>query len=87
MYVGYTDASITRKTVQGATHGLQGPTLRAEVGDMIEILFYNRLSENYASMHSMGLSYTKANEGSLYPNNSAPLSQQNSPLGDHVPPS
>lgn len=54
---------------------------------MIEILFYNRLSEIYASMHSMGLSYTKANEGSLYPNNSAPLSQQNSPLDEHVPPS
>jgi manganese oxidase len=29
--------------------------LRGEVGDMIEILFVNRLSENYATMHSMGL--------------------------------
>lgn len=34
---------------------------------MIQILFCNKLANNYASMHSMGLSYSKEFEGSLYP--------------------
>lgn len=37
-----------------------------EVGDLVEILFVNRLSTHYASMHSMGLSYIKENEGGVY---------------------
>lgn len=68
VYRGYTDASFSQKSPQPAWQGVQGPTIRSEVGDMIEILFLNRLSKNYASIHSMGLSYNKDNEGSLYPN-------------------
>lgn len=53
-YVGYQDQNFTQKTPLPAFHGLQGPTLRAEVGDMIQILFTNKLnqSQKYASMHS-----------------------------------
>jgi manganese oxidase len=65
---GCIEASFTQRTPQPPTQGIQGPTLRAEVGDMIEILFDNKLLNNYASMHSMGLAYSKQNEGSLYPN-------------------
>ena len=66
VYRGYTDASFVEKTEEPAWQGLQGPTIRAEVGDMVEILFTNKMSTHYASMHSMGLSYSKANEGSIY---------------------
>lgn len=72
VYRGYTDATFTTPVPQPAWQGVQGPTLRSEVGDMIEILFVNRLQQNYASMHSMGLAYSKDNEGSLYPNNTSP---------------
>src|SRR6266536_3906813 len=61
VYRGYTDATFTKLSSQPPWQGLLGPTLRAEVGDMIEILFVNRLSSNYATMHSMGLQYSKDN--------------------------
>lgn len=81
VYRGYTDGSFTTKTPQPEWQGLQGPTLRAEVGDMVEILFLNRLSHNYASIHSMGLVYSKGSEGAVYPSGTS----SNSP-GDAVPP-
>lgn len=86
LYRGYTDDTFTNYTEQPAWQGTQGPTLRAEVGDMIEILFVNKLSKNYATMHSMGLAYTKYSEGADYPNNTAP--GQNVVLAEsaHVPP-
>jgi FtsP/CotA-like multicopper oxidase with cupredoxin domain len=86
LYREYTDASFTKLSTQPPWQGLMGPTLRAEVGDMIEILFVNRLPNNYATMHSMGLQYSKDNEGSLYPNNTMP--GQASPVapGDTVAP-
>jgi hypothetical protein len=56
------------------------------VGDLVEIMFVNRLSENYASMHSMGLSYTKYDEGSVYSNNTSPDQQVNLPDAEAVPP-
>jgi len=57
LYRGYTDASFNNYTQQPETIGVQGPMLRAEVSDMVQILFRNSLTNNYASMHSMGLSY------------------------------
>ena len=87
VYRGYTDVTFATRTPQPATQGIQGPTLRAEVGDMIEILFINKLPQNYASMHSMGLAYSKLNEGSLYPNYTASVKvDQIAPVGDAVPP-
>jgi len=46
---------------------LIGPILRAEVGDVIKILFLNNLTNHYATMHSMGLTYQKSSEGADYP--------------------
>ncbi|CAD0081755.1 unnamed protein product [Aureobasidium vineae] len=68
VYKGYTDNSFTNQTEQPAHNGINGPILRGEVGDMIQIMFVNNLSNHYASMHSMGLYYGKQYEGSLYPN-------------------
>ena len=57
IYKGYTDETFTVPTEQAPTNGINGPTLRAEVNDMIQILFVNKLPDHYASMHSMGLYY------------------------------
>lgn len=86
LYRGYTDATFSTLLPQPPWQGVQGPTLRSEVGDMIEILFVNRLSSNYASIHSMGLAYTKENEGSVYPNNTVPGQESHPAPGDAVPP-
>lgn len=87
IYRGYTDATFNKLSPQPPTQGINGPTLRAEVGDMIEILFVNRLPQQYASMHSMGLSYTKDNEGSIYPDSTTPVNvDQATPIGSAVPP-
>jgi len=72
LYRGYTDSTFRTLLEVPSWQGTLGPTIRSEVGDMIEILFVNKLTENYATMHSMGLAYTKTNEGADYPNNTSP---------------
>ncbi|KAG9585512.1 Cupredoxin, partial [Aureobasidium melanogenum] len=68
VYKGYTDMTFTTPTEQPAHNGINGPILRGEVGDMVQIMFINSMTDHYASMHSMGLYYGKQYEGSLYPN-------------------
>ncbi|RMZ00944.1 hypothetical protein D0860_07799 [Hortaea werneckii] len=87
LYRGYTDASFTELTEQPPWQGTQGPTIRSEVGDLVEIMFLNRLSRNYATVHSMGLTYVKADGGATYANVTDP--GRNITLGeaDAVPPS
>lgn len=86
LYRGYTDSTFSKYTSQPPWQGVQGPTLRAEVGDLIEIMFVNQLSRNFATMHPMGLSYTKYDEGSDYPNNTAPGENVVLPETGAVPP-
>lgn len=86
LYRGYTDSSFTTRTQQPPWQGTQGPTIRSEVGDMVQILFCNMLTENYATMHSMGLAYNKYNEGSDYPGNPMPGQNSTLPPGGAVSP-
>ncbi|KZM24232.1 uncharacterized protein EKO05_0005797 [Ascochyta rabiei] len=86
LYRGYTDASFSEIAPQPEFQGTQGPTIRAEVGDLIEILFVNRLKHHYATMHSMGLAYTKPYEGSDYPNNTMPGVNVTLPIANYGPP-
>lgn len=86
LYRGYTDSSFTQRTPQPPWQGTQGPTLRAEVGDLIEIMFVNKLTAAYATMHSMGLHYTKRSEGSNYANNTVPGQNVVLPESESVPP-
>ena len=85
VYRGYTDETFSTPSERADTEGINGPILRAEVDDMIQILFVNNLPNHYASMHAMGLYYGKQYEGSLYPNTttgeSPPVQEQ-----DAVPP-
>lgn len=86
LYRGYTDSTFSTRSEQPAWQGTQGPTIRSEVGDLIEIMFVNNLTANYATIHSMGLAYTKGNEGSDYPIDSRPGQNQTIPGSDAVPP-
>lgn len=85
IYKGYTDSSFKTPTEQPPTNGINGPVLRAEVGDMVQIYFVNKLSTNYANLHSMGLAYSKTYEGALYPNTTTGQSP-NVQEQDAVPP-
>ncbi|KAK0343622.1 hypothetical protein LTR02_017382 [Friedmanniomyces endolithicus] len=87
LYRGYTNDSFTTYTQQPPWQGTQGPTIRAEVGDLVEILFVNKLTNCYATMHSMGLMYTKYNgEGADYPNNIVPGANVVQDPSNAVPP-
>ena len=68
LFKGYTDDTYTTLTEQPDWLGFQGPLIKAEVGDLIEVMVYNDLkAENHAiSMHSMGLHYSPESEGSDY---------------------
>ncbi|KAK9320601.1 Cupredoxin [Lipomyces orientalis] len=80
LFKGYTDATFTEYSEQPPSAGFQGPILRAEVNDMIEILLINKMPDFYVSLHSMGLFYLKSSEGSLYPDG-GPI-----PKGNVIPP-
>lgn len=87
LYRGYTDATFQQKTEQPPWIGVQGPLMRAEVGDMIEILLYNNFTNDSVSMHSMGLFYQKTSEGSdYYTITNSTTGQAVQYVGDAIPP-
>ena len=64
----YTDATFTRlqpKDARWEHTGLLGPTIRAEVGDTIKVVFRNNASRPY-SIHPHGVRYAKSSEGAPY---------------------
>src|SRR5580692_12616734 len=68
VYREYTDGTFaTRKPrlPQDEYLGLLGPTLRAEVGDTLKVVFKNNASHPY-SMHPHGVFYEKDSEGAPY---------------------
>ena len=82
LYREYTDATFTReKPVTNDTlHlGVLGPFIRAEVGDLVEVVFKNMASRPY-SIHAQGLKYNKISEGMRYKDGSSSSS------GDSVQP-
>lgn len=69
----YTDDSFRTLKLRssGWEHlGILGPLIRAEVGDTIRVVFLNR-THILCNLHPHGLSYDKANEGSLYEDGTA----------------
>jgi FtsP/CotA-like multicopper oxidase with cupredoxin domain len=68
LYREYTDATFTKLVPRTAANehlGFLGPTLHAEVGDTIRVVFRNN-TRYPASMHPHGVFYDKASEGALY---------------------
>ncbi|HEU5059194.1 MAG TPA: multicopper oxidase domain-containing protein [Kofleriaceae bacterium] len=73
LYRAYTDESFTIPvdvTPESRHLGALGPTLYAEVGDTIEVVFRNDTPWP-ANMHPHGVSYDKANEGAPYDDGTA----------------
>jgi FtsP/CotA-like multicopper oxidase with cupredoxin domain len=66
LYVEYTDSTFTAikaRTSEEQYLGLLGPAIRAEVGDTIDIFYFNNTTVP-TSMHPHGVSYLKSSEGS-----------------------
>jgi FtsP/CotA-like multicopper oxidase with cupredoxin domain len=69
VYREYTDGTFTTLKPRGpewAHLGLLGPVIRAEVGDHLVVVLKNNTLVSL-SLHPHGVFYTKANEGSRYP--------------------
>ncbi|KAL4440358.1 hypothetical protein ABPG75_003359 [Micractinium tetrahymenae] len=64
-YIEYTDDTFSTEKEGDPTLGLLGPTIRAEVGDTIEVVFKNSLAFP-ATIHPHGVAYLKNSEGSPY---------------------
>ncbi len=83
MYREYTDSTFTIKVPRGPEDehlGLMGPFIRAEVGDIVKVVFKNKASIPY-SIHPQGLSYTKGNEGAEYQDGSSQRGDNSVPPG------
>ena len=68
IYREYTDATFTTlkpHPPQWEHLGILGPLIRAEVGDIVKVVFKNN-TKIFCSMHPHGLAYAKESEGALY---------------------
>jgi FtsP/CotA-like multicopper oxidase with cupredoxin domain len=65
LYREYTDGTFAHLKPAPAYLGASGPTIHAEVGDVIKIVFRNHGTHPY-SVHPHGVFYEKASEGSMY---------------------
>ena len=65
LYREYTNAKFTRQVAPEPSLGMLGPTLRAETGDTIVVVFKNMaMSSNRSfSVHPHGVQYNKSAEG------------------------
>ena len=82
-FVEYTDHTFTVRKPRGPEDehlGILGPTIRAEVGDTIQVTFQNHAPDGYVfSMHPHGVKYAKPHEGAYYVDGT-------DMTGDHVAP-
>ena len=68
IYQEYTDATfktLKPRPPQWEHLGILGPLIRAEVGDVIQVVFKNN-TKIFCSMHPHGLAYAKESEGAVY---------------------
>lgn len=65
IYEQYTDASFSTKVPKPKHLGFLGPVIRAEVNDIIEVVFMNNARFNF-SIQPHGVFFDKSNEGALY---------------------
>ncbi|XP_074612928.1 hephaestin-like protein isoform X1 [Acropora palmata] len=73
VYREYTDSTFTKQKQRSKDEeylGILGPLIKAEMGDIIEVVFKNLASRQY-SIHPHGLFYRKQDEGSQYKDSTA----------------
>uniref|UniRef100_A0A452RR96 Plastocyanin-like domain-containing protein n=1 Tax=Ursus americanus TaxID=9643 RepID=A0A452RR96_URSAM len=68
LYFQYTNDTFQTLIGKPSWLGFLGPIIKAETGDMVYVHVKNFASRMY-SFHPHGLTYTKENEGALYPDN------------------
>jgi FtsP/CotA-like multicopper oxidase with cupredoxin domain len=84
VYREYTDASfgtLKARPPEWEHLGILGPLIRAEVGDVIRVVFRNN-TKFFCTMHPHGLAYAKESEGAMYGDGISAEQKQ----GDAVPP-
>ncbi|XP_008586665.1 PREDICTED: ceruloplasmin-like [Galeopterus variegatus] len=81
LYFQYTDNTFQTIIKKPSWLGFLGPIIKAETGDVIYVHVKNFASRPY-SLHPHGLTYSKENEGALYPDNTTGLQKED----DHVEP-
>ncbi|CAK6441526.1 unnamed protein product [Pipistrellus nathusii] len=81
LYFQYTDGTFQKLIKKPLWLGFLGPIIKAETGDYVYVHVKNFASRMY-SFHPHGLTYTKENEGALYPDNTTGLQKKD----DHLEP-
>ncbi|KAM5203194.1 coagulation factor V [Hipposideros larvatus] len=66
------DANFQQEKPQSRNSGLLGPTLYAEVGDIMRVHFKNK-ADKPLSIHPQGIKYNKFSEGASYPDHTCPM--------------
>ena len=61
-YFEYSDVTFTKEILKRPVLGILGPTLHAEVGDTLEVTYFNNASRTL-SLHPHGVFYLKDGEG------------------------
>lgn len=64
-YFQYTDATFSKRVYKQPLLGILGPTLHAEVGDTVEVTYFNNATHVF-SLHPHGVFYLKDAEGAIY---------------------
>ncbi|NWQ80692.1 CERU protein, partial [Columbina picui] len=75
VYTQYTNHLYDVAVDKPSWLGFLGPIIKGEVGDSIIIHLKNFASRNY-TLHPHGVTYTKENEGALYPDNTVGLQKR-----------
>lgn len=78
-FVEYTDDTFTVIKPRGAEWehlGILGPVIRANVGDIIRVVFRNKTKDMTTSMHPHGVFYKKDSEGAHYHDGKAEKDKQ-----------
>uniref|UniRef100_A0A8D2JSC3 Coagulation factor V n=1 Tax=Sciurus vulgaris TaxID=55149 RepID=A0A8D2JSC3_SCIVU len=68
------EANFKKEKPQSSISGLLGPTLYAEVGDIMKVHFKNK-ADKPLSIHPQGVKYSKFSEGASYPDHTFPEEQ------------
>ncbi|XP_059889700.1 coagulation factor V isoform X3 [Delphinus delphis] len=66
------EAYFQKEKPRSTTSGLLGPTLYAEVGDIMKVHFKNK-ADKPLSIHPQGIKYSKFSEGASYPDHTFPV--------------
>ncbi|XP_067656246.1 hephaestin-like protein [Haliotis asinina] len=64
-YTGYMFDQEKARDASETHLGFLGPVIRAEVGDLVKVVFYNKATRHY-SIHPHGAQHSKLSEGALY---------------------